>query len=66
MTTLNRPDLSDIHIGDWVDRWLPAAWRPYARLARIDRPVGIWLTFFPCLAAAHFKRPVRALNFGFW
>ena len=51
MTTLNRPDLSDIHIGDWVDRWLPAAWRPYARLARIDRPVGIWLTFFPCLAA---------------
>ena len=45
------PDLSDIHIGDWVDRWLPAAWRPYARLARIDRPVGIWLTFFPCLAA---------------
>jgi 4-hydroxybenzoate polyprenyltransferase len=47
---LSRPDLSDIHPGDWVDRRLPAAWRPYARLARLDRPVGVWLTLFPCLA----------------
>lgn len=51
MTTLSRPDLTDIHAGDWVDRRLPTAWRPYARLARIDRPVGIWLTLFSCLAA---------------
>ncbi|OAF17630.1 4-hydroxybenzoate octaprenyltransferase [Bradyrhizobium neotropicale] len=51
MTALSRPDLSDIHPGDWVDRRLPLAWRPYARLARLDRPVGIWLTLFPCLAA---------------
>lgn len=51
MTALSRPDLSDIHHGDWVDRRLPSAWRPYTRLARLDRPVGIWLTLFPCLAA---------------
>jgi len=51
MTTLSRPDLSDIHRGDWVDRRLPTAWRPYTRLARLDRPVGIWLTLFPCWAA---------------
>jgi 4-hydroxybenzoate polyprenyltransferase len=51
MTTLSRPDLSDIHRGDWVDRRLPTAWRPYIRLARLDRPVGIWLTLFPCWAA---------------
>jgi len=51
MTSLSRPDLSDIHRGDWVDRQLPTAWRPYTRLARLDRPVGIWLTLFPCLAA---------------
>jgi 4-hydroxybenzoate polyprenyltransferase len=50
MTALSRPDLSDIHPGDWVDRRLPTAWRPYARLARLDRPVGVWLTLFPCLA----------------
>ncbi|GAA0607190.1 4-hydroxybenzoate octaprenyltransferase [Craurococcus roseus] len=51
MTTLGQPDLSDIHRGDWVDRWLPTGWRPYTRLARLDRPVGIWLTLFPCWAA---------------
>lgn len=47
----SRPDLSDIKLGDWVDRHLPLAWRPYARLARLDRPVGTWLTLFPCWAA---------------
>ncbi|MBB6487459.1 4-hydroxybenzoate octaprenyltransferase [Rhizobium lusitanum] len=51
MHTFNRSDLSDIKLGDWVDRHLPTAWRPYARLARLDRPVGTWLTLFPCWAA---------------
>jgi 4-hydroxybenzoate polyprenyltransferase len=51
MTALSGPDLSDIHPGDWVDRRLPSAWRPYTRLARLDRPVGVWLTLFPCVAA---------------
>ena len=31
----------------WVDR-LPAAARPYARLARLDRPIGSWLLYWPC------------------
>ncbi len=51
MPTINPPDLSDIHLDGWVDRRLPSAWRPYAKLARLDRPVGIWLTLFPCWAA---------------
>lgn len=51
MAAIKSPDLSDIHLGDWVDRRLPAAWRPYTRLARLDRPVGVWLTLLPCLAA---------------
>lgn len=51
MNTLKRPDLSDIKHGDWVHRRLPQAWRPYTRLARLDHPVGIWLTLFPCWAA---------------
>jgi len=51
MTLQSRPDLTDIHKGDWVDRHLPSMLRPYARLARLDRPVGIWLTLFPCWAA---------------
>jgi len=51
MPDLSRFDLSDIHRGDWVDRFLPKPMRPYTRLARLDRPVGIWLTLFPCWAA---------------
>ena len=51
MNVSTRPDLSDIKLGDWVDRRLPPALRPYTRLARLDRPVGIWLTLFPCWAA---------------
>jgi 4-hydroxybenzoate polyprenyltransferase len=31
----------------WVDR-LPAAVRPYLRLARADRPIGVWLLLWPC------------------
>src|SRR5262249_40202876 len=33
--------------GDWVERYLPARIRPYARLARLDRPIGTWLLLFP-------------------
>lgn len=47
----SRPDLSDMHPDDWVQRYLPASWGPYARLCRLDRPVGTWLTLLPCLAA---------------
>ncbi|GAA0779492.1 4-hydroxybenzoate octaprenyltransferase [Castellaniella ginsengisoli] len=45
------PDLSDMRFDDWVARWLPASWGPYARLCRLDRPVGTWLTLLPALAA---------------
>ena len=31
----------------WTDR-LPTALRPYAALARWDRPIGTWLLLFPC------------------
>ena len=52
MTQSNtQPDLSDIHHDDWVERYLPKSWGPYARLARLDRPVGTWLTLLPCIAA---------------
>jgi 4-hydroxybenzoate polyprenyltransferase len=30
-----------------VDRWAPAAAKPYLRLARFDRPIGAWLLLFP-------------------
>jgi len=39
---------SDIAATGWVAR-LPAGWRPYALLARLDRPIGSWLLFLPGL-----------------
>lgn len=35
--------------GSWVERWWPTRLKPFARLARLDRPVGIWLLMWPCL-----------------
>lgn len=37
---------TDIVAGGWVAR-LPPSWRPYALLARVDRPIGAWLLFLP-------------------
>ncbi|KQY99854.1 4-hydroxybenzoate octaprenyltransferase [Pseudolabrys sp. Root1462] len=34
--------------GNWVDLRAPAAFRPYLRLARLDRPIGSWLLLMPC------------------
>ena len=39
---------SDIAVGDWLDRYAPAPARPYARLMRLDRPIGTWLLLWPC------------------
>jgi 4-hydroxybenzoate polyprenyltransferase len=33
---------------NWVDRFAPPFVRPYARLARWDRPIGWWLLLLPC------------------
>jgi 4-hydroxybenzoate polyprenyltransferase len=37
---------TDIRAQGWVAR-LPAGWRPYALLARFDRPIGAWLLVLP-------------------
>ena len=39
------PDAAKFNL---VDHVAPVAWRPYLRLARIDRPVGWWLLLLPC------------------
>lgn len=40
--------IGDIPVGNWIDRYVPAAARPYLRLMRLDRPIGTWLLLFPC------------------
>jgi 4-hydroxybenzoate polyprenyltransferase len=38
---------TDIRPDHWTLRLLPAALKPYGRLARWDRPIGVWLLLFP-------------------
>ena len=46
--TIDAPTVPDAPPGNWVDRHAPLWFRPYARLARFDRPIGSWLLLFPC------------------
>jgi 4-hydroxybenzoate polyprenyltransferase len=62
-------DPSDIRPSDWVERWLPGCAEPYARLARLDRPIGTWLLLLPgwwgiALAARGWPDPVLLLLFA--
>jgi 4-hydroxybenzoate polyprenyltransferase len=47
--TVNAPTVPDAPPDNWVHRYAPSWFRPYARLARFDRPIGGWLLLFPCL-----------------
>ncbi|OIT04947.1 PREDICTED: 4-hydroxybenzoate geranyltransferase 2 [Nicotiana attenuata] len=33
----------------WIDTYLPQIIRPYAHLARLDKPIGTWLLAWPCM-----------------
>ena len=57
MANTSKLAASDIRAGDWIDRYSPPAVRPYLRLARIDRPIGIWLLMFPCWWSAALATP---------
>jgi len=56
---------TDIEAEGWVAR-LPASWRPYVLLARMDRPIGAWLLFLPGLWGILLARPapLSALRLG--
>ncbi len=40
--------VADAPPGNWADRYAPEYARPYLRLARLDRPIGLWLLLLPC------------------
>jgi 4-hydroxybenzoate polyprenyltransferase len=48
MTVPPLPSVADAVPGNWVDRYAPDWLKPFARLARWDRPIGVWLLFWPC------------------
>ena len=39
--------LPDAATTNWVDRHAPAAFKPWLKLGRFDRPIGIWLLMLP-------------------
>jgi 4-hydroxybenzoate polyprenyltransferase len=47
MRTSTSAPLPDASKQNWVDRFAPAVLRPWLKLGRFDRPVGIWLLFLP-------------------
>jgi 4-hydroxybenzoate polyprenyltransferase len=47
---------TDIAATGWVAR-LPRSWLPYLLLARVDRPIGVWLLFLPGLWGILLSRP---------
>jgi 4-hydroxybenzoate polyprenyltransferase len=53
---------TDIVATGWVAR-LPRSWLPYLLLARVDRPIGIWLLFLPGLWGILLARPAPPVAF---
>jgi 4-hydroxybenzoate polyprenyltransferase len=56
MITDPHPDQPSARVADappdnWTDRYAPEYARPYLRLARLDRPIGVWLLLLPCWLA---------------
>lgn len=57
--------VADAQSGNWVDRYAPDWLKPYARLARWDRPIPFWLLFWPCgwgLGLAVVANPQRGFD----
>ena len=47
---------------NWVDRYAPEGLKPWLKLGRFDRPIGIWLLLLPgwqgiALALAQYRQP---------
>ena len=61
----NGGSVADAQRGNLVDTYAPDWLKPYARLARWDRPIGFWLLFWPCgfaLALAAVANPTAGFD----
>ncbi len=54
---------TDIQSDNWIGRYLPLSLRAYARLMRLDRPIGTWLLLIPCLWSVAMASPAGWLDF---
>lgn len=60
--------IADAKPNNWVDAYAPQVLKPYLKLARADRPIGVWLLLFPCwwsLALAHLSLGQAWINLWF-
>ncbi len=55
---------TDLVQDGWIDRRMPEWTRPYFKLARLDRPTGIWLLLLPCWWAIALASPSAATGIG--
>jgi 4-hydroxybenzoate polyprenyltransferase len=55
---------TDLVSGGWIDRRMPRWLRPYLKLARLDRPTGIWLLLLPCWWAIALGSPTAPIGIG--
>jgi 4-hydroxybenzoate polyprenyltransferase len=58
------PPHTDIVTGGWIDRRMPGWSRPYLKLARLDRPTGIWLLLLPCWWAIAMASKTATIGLG--
>lgn len=56
----------DAPLQNWVDRFAPKAVKPYLRLARLDRPIGFWLLFWPCAWSIALADIALGRGFNWW
>jgi 4-hydroxybenzoate polyprenyltransferase len=56
---------ADAVTAHWLDH-LPAALRPYLQLMRLDRPIGIWLLFWPCVFGLILAATAQDRAFSDW
>jgi 4-hydroxybenzoate polyprenyltransferase len=64
-TRLQKEKVADASNDNWVDSFAPNWAKPYLRLARLDRPIGIYLLFWPCvfsLLLANIAVPELTIN----
>ena len=56
---------ADAVAAHWLDA-LPRTFRPYAQLMRLDRPIGIWLLFWPCVFGLVLGATAQDRSFTDW
>ncbi|KAG9151460.1 hypothetical protein Leryth_015068 [Lithospermum erythrorhizon] len=71
MNSIKQTQLKKGKQPSWIEMYLPKEVRPYAHLARLDKPIGSWLLAWPAfwsvaLAADLESLPKMLAIFGWW